>query len=285
MNDIEKTILLESIKGIQNYDNDTVIFLKETLREAIENDDQQLLQEILPAVLAVMGALSAVGAATYAADAVGITDGWYDKAVKYVDPWHYGIEGAAALLNATGVDRPDWLGGGKFDVNFFGKDPNEAEPGWLLDLITGETGDKSPEEILNYAQEASEEESNNILKKMAPEKRRETLKKEHGWTDEDVDAWEAENLGGIDAEATAEEGLTAEGDDAAAKVALEYLDQEDTEAAELDPETDERFRFVLGDPKLSQGLKSILSLEDQGVPLDKALQQLKNILISGGTQG
>jgi len=271
MNKVEKIILLEAIKDVQHYDKEIQHFLK----EIVESKDEKLLQE-WAFVLPLLGALGNIGFATIASDAIGITNNMYDKLVKYVDPYHYGLESAKTLLNTVGVDKPDFLGGGDWGTQFFGKDPNAAEPGWLVNLVKGYSGDKEPEELLQQADEMTKKESKQVLKKMSPEKRREVLKREHGWNDDDIDAWEAENL------SEEEDPGTGVGDEAASQIALESAAEEVSGAETLDTDADERFKHVRGDPKLANALKTILSLESQGVSLDKALIQLKDILISGG---
>ena len=259
MNNLNKEILFETIQyGV--YHDDEV---KALLREIIETGDEELLQEAFP-LLAVLGGLATAAFAVEVSDAIGITDNWYDKVVKYADPFHWGINGARAVLNKTGVTDDE-------GYHFFGRDPE----GSLADTIQGLFSDQDAEEVMATAKDMTEEESNDMLKKMTPEKRRETFKKEHGWTDEEINDWESVHVHGE--EEAEEEGP---GDAAAAEAAVENED-EGGEAEELDTDTDERFVHIRGDEKLVTALQRLLSLEGQGVKLDRSLSELKNMLISG----
>lgn len=89
----------------------------EMLESLLESQDKELLQEIWPAIPFIIKALSsaaAVGGTVWASDALGVTDNWYDKAVKYVDPTHY------AVSAFSGKDSP-----------MFGESPDRMKSGWL----------------------------------------------------------------------------------------------------------------------------------------------------------
>ena len=98
--------------------------LKALIKEAILNEDvkllesllggdKELLQEVFP-LLAIIGGLMTAGATVWASDALGVTDNWYDKAVKYIDPSHY------AISAFSGKDNP-----------MFGESPDRMKSGWL----------------------------------------------------------------------------------------------------------------------------------------------------------
>ncbi len=83
----------------------------EMLESLLDSEDKALLQEALPVIPLILGAMS-VGGAVWASDALGVTDNWYDKAVKYIDPMHY-------VSSAIGSSP------------MFGETPDRAESGWL----------------------------------------------------------------------------------------------------------------------------------------------------------
>ena len=118
--------------------------LKALIKEALLNGDthmlesllgphdKEMLQEIvwfaaIPAILKGLGAAATVGGAVWASDALGVTDNWYDKAVKYIDPMHY--------ASSAVTDSP-----------MFGESPNRAESGWLSKGIANKFKGKDFEE-------------------------------------------------------------------------------------------------------------------------------------------
>jgi len=111
---------------------------------------------------------------------------------------------------------------------------------------------------------------------MAPEKRRKTFKQAYGWTDEEIDNWEAFHK--VDKGEEKERESTA-ADEAATTAALDA--PEDTEKEEFDINTDARFKHVREQPGLVAALKRILSLEAQGVRMSGALAELRKILTTG----
>lgn len=91
----------------------------EMLESLLEGQDKELLQELvwfaaLVPVLKGLGAAATVGGTVWASDALGVTDNWYDKAVKYVDPTHY------AVSAFSGKNNP-----------MFGESPDRMKSGWL----------------------------------------------------------------------------------------------------------------------------------------------------------
>jgi hypothetical protein len=109
---------------MNNFKNPTGKELKVLIKEAILNEDikllesllggdKELLQEVFP-LLAILGGLLTVGTTVYASDALGVTDNWYDKAVKYIDPSHY------AISAFSGKNNP-----------MFGESPDRMKSGWL----------------------------------------------------------------------------------------------------------------------------------------------------------
>jgi len=100
--------------------------LKNLIKEAILNEDKELLEEIFkedkelllefpPAIPFIVGALklgATVGAAAWTSDALGVTDNWYDKFFKKVDPINL-VYSAATGKNA------------------FSQSPDRYKSGWL----------------------------------------------------------------------------------------------------------------------------------------------------------
>lgn len=89
------------------------------LESFLESHDKEMLQEIvwfaaIPAILKGLGAAATVGGTVWASDALGVTDNWYDKGVKYVDPTHY------VTSAFSGKNNP-----------MFGRSPNKLKSGWL----------------------------------------------------------------------------------------------------------------------------------------------------------
>tara|TARA_R110000824_G_scaffold67377_3_gene174464 strand:+ start:3879 stop:4862 length:984 start_codon:yes stop_codon:yes gene_type:complete len=99
------------------------------IKEAFETGDEELLLEF-PPILAVLGGLAAAGTATWVADSVGITDNWYDKGVKWFDPFHYAAEGALRGAEALGLE-----GAKEWQSPFFAQTPDRLKSGWFVDYI------------------------------------------------------------------------------------------------------------------------------------------------------
>jgi len=108
--------------------------LKALIKEAILNEDVKLLESLLGGdkellqeglFLAIISALMTAGATVWASDALGVTDNWYDKAVKYIDPSHY-------AMSASRV-KPGPM---------FGESPDRMKSGWLTKGIGNLTAGK-----------------------------------------------------------------------------------------------------------------------------------------------
>lgn len=126
------------------------------LESLLEGEDKELLQELvwfaaLIPVLKGLGAASAVGGATWASDALGVTDNWYDKAVKYVDPLHY------VTSAFSGKNNP-----------MFGESPDRMKSGWLTkgvgNMIQGKDFDEGIERE-NKSEFVKKAESGNLTER------------------------------------------------------------------------------------------------------------------------
>lgn len=122
-NNIKSNLKLVIKEAILNNDK----ALMESIIKTIESDEE-LLQEAFP-ILAVLGALMAVGTAVEVSDILGFTDNLYDDVVKYADPIHWVGTGASKLAIEAGLLDDSW------DSPFIGATPDRLESGWGLKLI------------------------------------------------------------------------------------------------------------------------------------------------------